>query len=596
MEERPDSAAPQTKKRPLRARLAAVKARGLWWSLLDHWEESARFRRLVYGSVAGALVLGGALLWVHPHWTRYNVRKITRGWIESGHLDYAIETVQHALTEEPDNPTYWQLAAELARLNKQSAQAVANARRAAELRPGEPQFAFAWASEALQSDQPLEAQRALATLAAADLAQSPHAQRLLGELARRQLDFATAQARFEAALKLEGPQPANEVPLGLVLLQSTAPATRQRGLDLLVKWTPDREWGAPAARALLHDARARSDRDGLRRWGELLRTHPRVTEADMPDCLRALAETDGAKFAAVLETLERDHSATPESAAQLLGWLNQIGRSEDAVRWMLTLPPDALRRAPLAVVGAEALRQTRNWERLRQWTSGADWGSDVDFLRWLYAREAARARGDDAATNELWRTIEHDAQLNGVHGYFTASSLYSWGHVAEAEQLLWHVTDQRGEIAIQALGMLARHYQTQRDAEGQYRTFRKLHALHPADDAVSNNFAFFAALAGDATLSVEQLAREIVQRAPTNLNYVATLGFVLARQQKAAAALAILEPHRERGRNSPGFAFAYGVALATAGRRAEARTVFAGVPAATLTTRETDLIAELLRD
>lgn len=600
MEKPPSGAQPENKAESSwhaqRRRLAGLSARGVWWSLLDRWEDSARFRRVVYGSLVGVVLLGGAATWAYPHWTRRNVARITRGWIESGHLNYAIRTIQDALTQEPDNPAYWQLAAELARLNKQPQQAVANARRAAELRPGELQFALAWASEALQADELAEAQRAMATIAPGDFADSPHAQRLLGEIARRRFDLTEAQQRFETALKLEGPNAANEVPLGLILLHAVDATTRQRGLDLLGKWAADVEWGAPALRALLRDARDRGDRKGLRRWGDALRTHPRVTMADMPDCLRALAETDAAKFAEVLAALERDHAATPDAAAQLLGWLNQIGRSADAVRWMRTLPPAAMQRPPLAVVGAEALRQTGDWEALRTWTSGGDWGGDVDFLRWLYAREAARGLGQTASVDELWRTIENHAQMNGAHGYFTASSLYSWGHVDEAERLLWKLADHRGEIAIQALGMLARHFQTRRDADGQYRAFRKLHALHPADDAVSNNYVFFAALAGDATFSVEQLARQVVEREPANLNYIATLGFVLARQQKAAAALGTLEPHRDRGRSSPGFGFAYGVALATAGRRAEARTVFAGVPASTLTTREAELIAELLRE
>ena len=56
------------------------------------------------------------------------------------------------------------------------------------------------------------------------------------------------------------------------------------------------------------------------------------------------------------------------------------------------------------------------------------------------------------------------------------------------------VAGQEGQVATEALGSLARHYQTHRDAEGQYRVFRQLHLLRPQDRAVGNNFAFFAAL------------------------------------------------------------------------------------------------------
>ena len=59
--------------------------------------------------------------------------------------------------------------------------------------------------------------------------------------------------------------------------------------------------------------------------------------------------------------------------------------------------------------------------------------------------------------------------------------------MTEAEALWWRAAGQEGKIATEALGSLARHYQVQRDAEGQYRVFRQLNLLQPGNAAVGNN-------------------------------------------------------------------------------------------------------------
>ena len=106
----------------------------------------------------------------------------------------------------------------------------------------------------------------LSRVPADELDKSAQAQRLLGELDRRKVRLTAAKKHFEAALRLDGPIANNEVPLGIILLNATDPAERKHGLDLLAKWTTDREWGAVALRLLLQDALANNDRPALRQW------------------------------------------------------------------------------------------------------------------------------------------------------------------------------------------------------------------------------------------------------------------------------------------------------------------------------------------
>ena len=581
--------------RRLKAWWGGFDLRDQWWRLLDLFEARRGLRRLVYGVLAVAIALTALRVWVYPWWTRRNALSIARQWIDAGRLDNAAQAVQDALTAAPGRPEPWRLAGELARLRGRKAEAMDDARQAATLGAGDPELVMEWAAAALLADQNEEAGRALAGLSPATSAESAYAQRLLGEVARRQGALTAAKNHFETALSLDGSQAIDEVPLGLILLNATDAARRQRGLDLLTKWTTDAEWGAEALRALLGDSINRDDRPGMLRWAPALRAHPRCTLGDIPNCLLALSRADERPFASAVAALEKDYAASPESAAQLVGWLNQIGHADEAVRWLTTLPLQGTPRPPLAVVGAEALRQTGSWRELREWTRQGDWG-DVEFLRWAYAMEAARAMGDHAQTDELWRTLRNHAATNNVHALFAGSTLFTWGRVEEAEALWWAAAEQTGPNAITALGTLARHYQVRRDAEGQYRAFRKLHYLHPQDADATNNFVFFAALTKNGGSQVEQLARENLARNPQNRTYLATCAFVCSAQGRNDEALALLQPVVSETAQSPTLAFAYGLALAGTGKKAEARALLGKLDPATQTTREAELIKNALGD
>jgi hypothetical protein len=578
----------------LRARVDAFHLRDVWWRLLDFFE-ARRSRRLALYATAVLLVAGvAARIWAYPWWVERNAIRVAQQWLEAGQYRNAADAAARATRVAPTRPEPWRIASELARLGGQRDKALQYARHAASLAPTDSDLGIGWAAAALNAGDLAEAKAALQHQPPEAIAASPEAQRILGELARRDLRLAEARDHFAAAAQLEGPKAINEVPLGLILLQSTVATERQRGIDSLTKWTTDAEWGPAALRALLADALQRDDRAGMLRWAEALRAHPRVAVGDMPTWLLALSRADQARYAAALAQLQKDHAVSPAAAAQLLGWLNQIGRSADAVAWMKTLPAPAMRRTPLAALGAEALRATGAWEELQTWTSGPGWDQDTEFLRWTYGLAAALQRQDTAKANELWSTLYNHGQLNAGHALFAASTLYSWGVKDKALELWWRAAEQDGSNAVEALGALARHYQVSRDAEGLYRAFRRLHSLQPQEAAIGNNFAFYALLLGREQRVAAQLARTNAEQHPDNLDYLATQGFSLTQQGRAVDALALLRPKATLAADSAGIAFAYGLALAANGRKEDARVILEKIPEATLTTAEVDLIKQKL--
>lgn len=578
-----------------RSRIGLFHFRDLWWRLLDFFEARRAARVMLYLAVTA--VVGGGMLWywAYPHWARRNSIRIAQQWMDSGHFRYAADAAQRASILAPEDPEPWRIAAELARRGGQMDKALEYSRRAAELAPDDHASHLAVAADALNAGQVAEVRSTLAKLPATTVAASPEAQRILGELARRELRFTEALGHFEAALKLEGPAAINEVPLGLILLKSKFPHERQRGLNLLGRWTVDQEWGPTALRTLLSDALERNDPDGMLRWAEQLRAHPQLTVSDMPLWLLAFARAAPDRYQAALAQLEKDHAVSPAAAAQLLGWLNQIGRSSDAVAWLKTLNAPALRVPPLAALAAEAFRANEAWGDLQAWTDTGDWGRDTDFLRWTYGFVAAKMLRDEPRADDLWRTLYSHAQLDTGHALFAASTLYAWGRIAEAETLWWRAADQDGGNAIQALGALARHYQVTRDADGQYRAFRRLHLLQPRDPAIANNFAFFGLLLGREDRLAAKVAQANFEMSPDNDVYLATQAFALVQQDRAAEALKLLQ-RKAVSAPDPGLDFAHGLALAKVGRKSEARTLLEGLPPASLTILELDLIKSVLAD
>ncbi len=581
---------------PVRQRLrraAAFDLREQWWKLIDLWETRRAFRLTVVSLGLGVVVLGAAWFWAYPHWVRRNAFRMANQWMEAGRLRNAAEVVQGILATEPGNPEAWRLAAALARRRDNKVAAAGYSRRAAGLAPDRPEFAVEWAADALVADRAAEAERILADLPAAARAASAPAQRVLGEIARRRFQLTAARDHFTAALTLGGPLPVNELPLGTVLLQARDPAERQRGLDLLAKRTGDPVWGADAMRTLLRDALARDDRAALLRWAEKLRLHPRCTLGDVPDCLLALDRADPARFAAVLAELEVSHAANGTQAALLLDWLNQIGRFADAVRWTRTLPPALAQKSPVIVPAAEALRRAADWPALEAWLAAGEWTTDLELIRLAYAFEASRQLGQCARQAEIFQTLKNAAAANGARAFFTANLLYAWNSRTEGIALLWIAADQPG-VAFESLGVLARHYQTQREADGQYRVFRRLHTLRPGDRDIANNYAFFAALVGADPGAVRRLTDDNRAAVPANPVYRATAAFVLFSNGQFRESLALIEPLASSWRQSPAVAFAYGLALARNGRQAEARPILASLEPASLTLSEVALIARSL--
>jgi predicted Zn-dependent protease len=208
---------------------------------------------------------------------------------------------------------------------------------------------------------------------------------------------------------------------------------------------------------------------------------------------------------------------------------------------------------------------------------------------------AARESGDGTKADSLWQSLYADGSSSPAHALFMGDSLYAWGYPTEAAALLWAAAD-RPDLAYQALGSLARLYQVQRDAKGQYRAFSRLNLMRPTDRKIANNFIYFATLtdSGSQTHN-EHLAADNFTAEPGNVIYRSTYAFVLVRTGQASQAMTLMEPVSHDWKKSPAVAFAYGSALAGVGRKSEAKEVLDSLNPKDLDPQEADWIRAALR-
>ena len=581
-------------------RLVTRDSREHLWAALDFLEaRPALRRRLLIGLPVLVLALGfGA--WGYERWARVNALRIARQWLDAGRLDRAAPAIQDAINREPYLPAPWRLASELAWKKGNKTASVEYARRAAQIGGYQADDVLAWAEASLLSDDADQAGDAYGHVDAAAARASSRAMRVSGEIARRARRFADARDAFDAALRIDsepgkGPAAVDEVPLGIVCLQTGADDDRARGQEILGRWATDLRWGPDALRALMADAAAHGDRAGAADAAERLRAHPRCTVGDIPVCLQTLAEANPARYQAMLVPLENDGRAGPVQAAQLIGWLTQIGQGAEALRWGETLDKAAVRRPPLVVSFAEAYLATQRWSDLQAWADGGEWGRDLGFLGWAYGLAAARHLGDATKADALWKTLQTEGSTNPAHALVVGESLVAWGYPGDAAQLLWMAAD-KPELSFQALGSLVRLYQLSHDAVGQYRVFSRLGAARPDDRNIANNLAYFAAVTdlGSQT-HIERLAADNFNHEPGNLTYRSTYAFVLVWGGQASRALALMEPVARKWHTSHAVAFAYGAALSGVGRKAEARAVFDSLDRRQLGPEELSWIQAALR-
>jgi predicted Zn-dependent protease len=120
--------------------------------------------------------------------------------------------------------------------------------------------------------------------------------------------------------------------------------------------------------------------------------------------------------------------------------------------------------------------------------------------------------------------------------------------------------------------------------------------MQPTDRNIANNLAYFAALTDLGSLShIEPMAEDNFNREPGSAVYRSTYAFVLVWANQGAKAMEVMAPIAQDWKKSAPVAFSYAAALASVGRKPEAREIFDSLDPRRLSPREKEWIAAALR-
>ncbi len=551
---------------------------------------SHRLRWILIG-VGGALLLSGGLAaWRYPQWRANRSITMAREWLDAGKLIQAGPAVEEALRRAPENPEAWAAAAELAARNGQAGLALLHAAKAAELAPADAKHVLNWAAFALIAGDGVSAERALKSLA--DIATSPRAQLLLAELNRLRGDLTQGTAHLENAVRLGGSGAEYDLPLADALFRSKHPGDRERAREVYQKYRADAVHGASAVRAFLLEAiSAERSAEAVSFATELL-AHPAHTTEDQDNALNTLARFQPDVFRVELAKLQAKAVSDVLAVDHLLAWLTGYEHHALAADWLAKLPSEITSVPPVAIQGMEHLRMTGQWAALRSAAEAGAWGDELDFLRQAYVAHAVGKLGETERGQNLWRSLRAQTELHPGRGLFLAGTVYAWGEAGAAVEFWWQSSQQAG-LALQALGSLARHYQSTGDSAGLLKAFRQLYRIRAGDDAIANNYVYFSALLESPDPRTLELARALHERNADSLAHRATYAFALQRAGRAAEALAVITPKAEELKRESAFRVTCGLVYAANGKGDQAREYLRDLPAF-LSSEERALVAEAL--
>ena len=564
----------------------------------------ARFA-IVVAAAAAAILLGIASFSYAPKlyrdWHQRRLLHRAASLLQEEKFDQAARDARKALTVDPNSvPACYILAEAAERQNLE--EAVLWRAQIARLLPKDPDSQLNLASAALRFGQIDLARKALNDVLP-DYRGSAAFHVVAGWLARAEGNLAEQEGQFAAAVKEEPGNDLYQFNLAALQIQSndTQKSTKARAtLDRLSKVAPFR---TGALRALLNDAVARNDLAAADNFAQQLQMSQEVTFGDYLLCLNFYRKLDEKKFRPLLERVKPFAVRNPSDLASLINWMNENGLAEDAVKWIDKLPKDELTFPPVSIALSATYANTKNWSRLKRWTStpaNAGWG-DSDYLRIAYQAIATRqsqSRNGGTAQTEfetLWRSAEQAARESrkvSGEGELDLARLASKWNLKKESELLWLRVSNNPPMRREALDALRRFYRTDDDLEKLYDTLQRLHESSPTEAPITADLARLGLNIERNTKESHDLAKEAYDRAPNEPNCAITYAFSLYRLGRGAEGLGIIQKLPPDQLRDPHAAVYVALLLAEAGQIEGAKEYIAVADAGKIYLEEKKLLDE----
>jgi predicted Zn-dependent protease len=544
-----------------------------------------------------ALRLGGCLLLGvlafgsyrgYGVWQRFHLQKQAQEFLRGNDLKSSVLVARHLLQIDPQNVVAARLMAEAAE-KAGSPEAVSWRKMVATLGSKSAEDQMALATSALRFGQIDLAQQASENIPqpAQNTAQF-HV--LRGTLALAEKQPQLAESHFAAAHDLDPANDQTALNLATVRLAASDPTQIANGQADLVRLLEHPSIRPEALRALTTAALARKEPEQAQRWAGQLRQEQRSTLSDWLLYLEAVQSTEKASQA--LEEVKAKAATSPGTVAEVVTWMNRHGQARAALDWTSSLPASLTSVQPVPLALAESYSFLQDWNSLRGWVEGKNWGVYESLRLAVLSHALHRLSKLDRPSMEsatAWQAALKAAQGRPGQVAAIAQLAEGWGYQTEAEEAWWIIA-QSNENSMAALDALQRIYKAQKNSRGLLKVAQRALELNPADLVAANNYASLGLLlTGDGT--ARRLAAKLHAEHPANSVFTGTYAFSLHTEGKTAEALKVMESLKEETLRHPAIAAYYFIILVENGNMERAHAFLAAANQATLLPEEQQLLA-----
>jgi tetratricopeptide (TPR) repeat protein len=528
---------------------------------------------------------------VYGVWRKHHLTRQSEEFFSRKDYASAVLVARHVLQLDPKNAAACRIMAETAELAGKH-EALSWREQVVAIEPHVDANRVALATTALRFNQVDFAKRSLEAITPAGRANSKYHQ-IAGALALAEKKTALAEAEFTAALDLEPGNRQLALSVSNIRLTSGDSATREKARTDIVQLAEQSALRLEALRSLASDALANKSAVAAQ-WARALCAEKGATFADVLLYVEATRNTDAGETA--MREAKALASQTNATAASLITWMNRHALARPALEWALALPKEILNAPPVPLAVAESYSFLQDWNGLRAWVDGKNWG-DNEFLRLAVVSHALhRLTPGDRASMEsqtAWAAALKATKNRPQRLAAIAQLAEGWDYFEEAADAWWLIANGN-ENAKQALTALQRLYKAKQNSHGLLRVAKRALELNPADIVAANNCASLGLLlTGDS--AARRLATKLHAENPADPLVSSTYAFALFTEGRKREALAQMETLKESQLRHPVIAAYYFVMLVENGNMEKAHVFMSAANRAQLLPEELQLLTSATR-
>ncbi len=517
--------------------------------------------------LAALVVLGiGLSLWLaHPAYRSWKQKRfLTQAQAAFLKNDFtnAAFSARKTLDLNGGNADACRLLAQIAEKMK-SPQAIAWRARVVELAPNQATNRLELARTALNFGQGQQAELALQGVK--DTARNTVDFHLLSAMvAVGRNNLQSAEDHCAEAVRLDPNNHSARFNLAVLQLQSTNSLLHPAAIETLRQLSSDPAHRRDALRNLAAAARKKKDPAGGLSYSRQLLAESPVAFADRLLHLQLLQESRSPEMSDYLASLETQAAQDINDLSSLGAWLRGHQLSDEALKWLLNLPPQTQAERAVTELLAGCYADQGGWTNVQSTLEGGNWG-DQEFIRLALLTRAHRELNQKFGSRSDWQAALNAAsgRLNALYVLLDMARAWRWAD--ERDEVAWRIV-QEFPAERQMLSLLEKTYVATGNTAGLQKVYSAMMKYDSPDAVAKNNFAAISLLLNRRADEAREIARENFQLHPQDSVIVSTYAFSLHLQGKTDDGLKLLAQLKSDELRKPGVATYYGLLLAAAGQ------------------------------